>query len=434
MSKLIIELYHFLLLVVSAVRMKKIVSGRTLYKDSDCLLLVFDITSLESFAALDAYLANYILYGQHEDPTDFSVIVVGNKADKASKRQVPVEAVHRWCELQRPLKPLVYLECSALDNKGVKEVFTEAARMVYNFMNYEEGSSRFSDAPLTSNMSRMSETDDFEYDKNTSTTSALIGSFSTPINTGASANTTEISPIFDHDEIYRGVAGSSRGSTPFSSAKERGREQGTEEERMISSLRQQQNQLESPSLNPLFNAAKNSKNASSSSSSVTATGANTTDDITNREEEMGVFIRFLHKLMFDAFLPQRIPPVKDVEQQRQDLRSVSGDTCSERSLVIPRSSSPLLTAQQVSKTQQTTYKPLFSRALCVFDCGAGAGPVMSDGEDSERPKSPPPSRCGGRSATAASASQSTNSDSAAPNTSSSYLQQSKDMPEFNPDK
>lgn len=53
--------------------------GRSIYKDADCLILVYDITSKSSFLALEMYWENYLAYAQPFEPDEFPVILVGNK-------------------------------------------------------------------------------------------------------------------------------------------------------------------------------------------------------------------------------------------------------------------------------------------------------------------------------------------------------------------
>jgi GTPase SAR1 family protein len=51
--------------------------GRTFCKNADALILVFDITSRESFDALDTYWENYISFSDTEEPDEFPALLVG---------------------------------------------------------------------------------------------------------------------------------------------------------------------------------------------------------------------------------------------------------------------------------------------------------------------------------------------------------------------
>jgi small GTP-binding protein len=82
-------------------------------------ILVFDISNLESFDALSGWLndlhANCL-------PNAY-VLLVGNKADLNSQRQVGHQEVKEFAERNR----LELVEASALNGKGVKEAFTRLA-------------------------------------------------------------------------------------------------------------------------------------------------------------------------------------------------------------------------------------------------------------------------------------------------------------------
>ena len=67
--------------------------GRSIYKDADCLVLVYDITSRESFTALDTFWDSYLAYAQPYEPDEFPVLLVGNKCDLNDRRAVPLEEV-----------------------------------------------------------------------------------------------------------------------------------------------------------------------------------------------------------------------------------------------------------------------------------------------------------------------------------------------------
>lgn len=89
--------------------------GKTFYKNSNGLILVFDITNLKSFQALDLYWDNYVKYSypdEIEDPDyaeHFPVVLVGNKSDINERRAVDMEDILNWCTEKRPRTPVTYL-------------------------------------------------------------------------------------------------------------------------------------------------------------------------------------------------------------------------------------------------------------------------------------------------------------------------------------
>jgi len=114
--------------------------GRSLYKNADCLVLVYDITSRDSFEALKIYWGNYIMYGRPYEPDEFPCILVGNKCDLGDQRAVPLEEVLDWCTYQRPCKPITYMECSALRSINIKDIFVFVGDAIYDYTLRMDGS------------------------------------------------------------------------------------------------------------------------------------------------------------------------------------------------------------------------------------------------------------------------------------------------------
>ena len=117
----------------SAGDLKQIQVARSIYKNADCLVLVYDISNRKSFEALEAYWNNYITYGQHLEPDEFPCLLVGNKCDLSDKRAIPLEEVIDWCTFKRPRKPITYIECSALRGIGIQDIFVFVADAVYDY-------------------------------------------------------------------------------------------------------------------------------------------------------------------------------------------------------------------------------------------------------------------------------------------------------------
>lgn len=93
--------------------------GHTFYRGSDGLVLVFDITNIESFAHLDTWIESFYENSGVTDP-QFPVVLVGNKADKANERRVSDTDVRQW---QKQHPGVVYFECSAKEGTGIDEAF-----------------------------------------------------------------------------------------------------------------------------------------------------------------------------------------------------------------------------------------------------------------------------------------------------------------------
>ena len=73
---------------------KKMLSiGKSLYKNADGIILVYDITSRASFKSLDVYWDNFLKYSGMDEAEFFPAVLVGNKSDLSDKREVSLEEV-----------------------------------------------------------------------------------------------------------------------------------------------------------------------------------------------------------------------------------------------------------------------------------------------------------------------------------------------------
>ena len=88
------------------------------------IILTYDITSRESFEALNQWI-NRIKDGQ--DISIFPIVIVGCKFDLEDKRKVSTEEGKKFAEKYN----LTFFETSALTGKGVKEAFSTLIQKAY---------------------------------------------------------------------------------------------------------------------------------------------------------------------------------------------------------------------------------------------------------------------------------------------------------------
>ena len=117
---------------------KMISLGRSIYRNADFLILVYDITSAESFQALDVYYDNFVMYGNADDPDAFPCLLVGNKCD-VGERATELEEVMKWCAQKRPNRPITHIECSALRGIAVSDIFIVVAEAIAEYEAYLDG-------------------------------------------------------------------------------------------------------------------------------------------------------------------------------------------------------------------------------------------------------------------------------------------------------
>ena len=92
------------------------------YHRSDCILLTFDISNMDSFKAIDYWFQQLQSLKRMED---IVLVLVGNKKDLNESRQVFIEDINKWKEKVNNIK---YCEVSAFTGEGVTEMFNEAIK------------------------------------------------------------------------------------------------------------------------------------------------------------------------------------------------------------------------------------------------------------------------------------------------------------------
>ena len=107
--------------------------GKNVFKSSDYLLLVYDITSRDSFNELDNYWNEFLSYGtlgtgiswaKRAADNEFPVVLIGNKNDLSDDRAVSIDEVRAWCDAKRPKNPISYMECCAVAGRGIPDLLT----------------------------------------------------------------------------------------------------------------------------------------------------------------------------------------------------------------------------------------------------------------------------------------------------------------------
>ena len=94
--------------------------GSAYYRGASACVLVYDVTSSESFSHISAWLDEFNTQaGTHE------TILIGNKTDLEDKRAVTKRTAMAWCEKQD--RDIKYFETSAKDTDSVAAAFEYVA-------------------------------------------------------------------------------------------------------------------------------------------------------------------------------------------------------------------------------------------------------------------------------------------------------------------
>eukprot|EP01010_Urceolus_cornutus_P000837 NODE_1343_length_955_cov_754.207506_g1035_i0.p1 GENE.NODE_1343_length_955_cov_754.207506_g1035_i0~~NODE_1343_length_955_cov_754.207506_g1035_i0.p1 ORF type:complete len:210 (-),score=30.20 NODE_1343_length_955_cov_754.207506_g1035_i0:259-888(-) len=100
--------------------------GSAFYRGADACILVFDLTSQESFQHLTSWHDEFIIQaGQNKD-----FVLIGNKNDLEDKRVVSQKGALAWCSKhsQDDENPIPHFETSAKENFNVEQAFYSVAK------------------------------------------------------------------------------------------------------------------------------------------------------------------------------------------------------------------------------------------------------------------------------------------------------------------
>ena len=106
-------------------RFRNIVS--TYYKGGHGIMMVYDITDLESFRYLDSWLKEI----EKNASKNVYKILIGNKNDMEKERKVSFEKGMEFADLHG----MKFFETSAKENKNVEEAFKEMTKDIINSKN-----------------------------------------------------------------------------------------------------------------------------------------------------------------------------------------------------------------------------------------------------------------------------------------------------------
>ncbi|CAH0383627.1 unnamed protein product [Bemisia tabaci] len=98
--------------------------GVAFYRGADGCILVFDTTSMNSFASLDAWRDEFLIQSSPKNTENFPFVVLGNKID-LENRAVSTKRAQKWCQTKNNIP---YFETSAKEAVNVEQAFETIAK------------------------------------------------------------------------------------------------------------------------------------------------------------------------------------------------------------------------------------------------------------------------------------------------------------------
>ena len=95
------------------------------YRSALCIFIVFSLDDENSFLNLDKWMYDIKKINESESPI---IILIGNKKDNISERQVSKEEIEKYCNKNEIDN---YFETSAKNGESIHELFKEVIRKLY---------------------------------------------------------------------------------------------------------------------------------------------------------------------------------------------------------------------------------------------------------------------------------------------------------------
>ena len=129
--------------------------GASFYRNSECCVLVCDLTEPKSFDTLENWRTEFLTKLNPKEPETFPFVLLGNKSDLTEERKVSNDDIKKYCEKN---KNMPYFETSAKDNSGVENAFKEIASLAFQRNNKNEDYDYIPQTPMNLNLKSNQET------------------------------------------------------------------------------------------------------------------------------------------------------------------------------------------------------------------------------------------------------------------------------------
>lgn len=100
--------------------------GVAFYRGADSCVLVYDLTDSKSFDTLETWMDEFLIHASPRNQESFPFVVLGNKADLPTRRQVSAAKAKAWCADKANNSP--HFETSAKEALNVEAAFIAIAK------------------------------------------------------------------------------------------------------------------------------------------------------------------------------------------------------------------------------------------------------------------------------------------------------------------
>ena len=100
----------------------------SLFRNTDCCVLVCDLIDEKSFEGLEKLRTEFLNKLDNKDPYNFPFVLIGNKCVQSDERKVQNSQLKQYCESHNNIP---YFKTSAKNNVNVEKAFEEIARLSF---------------------------------------------------------------------------------------------------------------------------------------------------------------------------------------------------------------------------------------------------------------------------------------------------------------
>ena len=102
--------------------------GSNFYRNSEACILVFDLTTVETFQNVETWRNEFLNTLNPPDADTYPFILLGNKSDMSNDIKVKNEDIENYCKEHNNMP---YFATSAKDDINLEEAFNKVADMAY---------------------------------------------------------------------------------------------------------------------------------------------------------------------------------------------------------------------------------------------------------------------------------------------------------------
>ena len=109
--------------------------GGCFYRNSEVCVLVFDLTSEETFNNINSWKEQFLNVLNPPDGDKYPFVLIGNKCDMNSEIKITEEKINLFCQENNNMP---YFTASAKDGTNLDDIFNKVAELAFERYNNDQ--------------------------------------------------------------------------------------------------------------------------------------------------------------------------------------------------------------------------------------------------------------------------------------------------------